>query len=64
MCYDFQFGIFHEEEDMLFVIKLNLFSIGTIIVLTQTKLISNLDHISDIGTLGQVPTTLVESTCV
>ncbi len=25
VCYDFHFGIFDEEEDMMFVTKLNLF---------------------------------------
>jgi hypothetical protein len=49
MCYDFHFGICDEEEDMMFVTKLNLFSIGTIVVLTQIEPVSNLDHILDIG---------------
>jgi hypothetical protein len=34
ICYDFHFGIFDEEEDLMFATKLGLFSIGTIIVPT------------------------------
>jgi hypothetical protein len=33
ICYDFHFGIFDEEEDLMFAIELGLFSIGTIVVL-------------------------------
>ncbi len=32
ICYDFHSGIFDEEEDLMFVTKLGLFSIGTIVV--------------------------------
>ncbi len=34
VCYDFHFGIFNEEEDLMFVIELIIFSIGTIVVPT------------------------------
>jgi hypothetical protein len=35
VCYDFHFGIFDEEEDLMFATELGLFSIGTIVVLTS-----------------------------
>jgi hypothetical protein len=28
VCYDFHFGISNKEEDLIFVIKLGIFSIG------------------------------------
>ncbi len=39
VCYDFHSKIFDEEEDMIFGTKLDLFSIGTILVHTQIELI-------------------------
>jgi hypothetical protein len=38
VCYDFHFGIFDEDEDLMFAIEPGLFSIGTIVVLTSTCL--------------------------
>jgi hypothetical protein len=38
VCYDFHFGIFDEEKDLMFVIKVGLFSIGTIVVPTPVRL--------------------------
>jgi hypothetical protein len=35
VCYDFHFGIFDKEEDLMFAIELGLFSIGTIILFTS-----------------------------
>jgi hypothetical protein len=35
VCYDFHFGIFDEEEDLIFAIKPKLFLIGTMVVLTS-----------------------------
>jgi hypothetical protein len=35
VCYDFHFGIFDKEEDLMFATKPRLFSIGTIVVLTS-----------------------------
>jgi hypothetical protein len=32
LCYDYQNGIIDEEEDIIFATKLELFSIGTIIL--------------------------------
>jgi hypothetical protein len=43
VCYDFHPKIFDEEEDMMFGTKLDLFSIGTILVPTQIELISKLN---------------------
>lgn len=37
VCYDFHFGIF-DEENLMFVIRSKLFSIGNIIVVKPTKL--------------------------
>jgi hypothetical protein len=34
ICYDFHFGIFNKEEDLMFATKPRLFSIGTIVVPT------------------------------
>jgi hypothetical protein len=39
VCYEFHFGIFDKEEDLMFAIKLGLFSIGTIVIPTLVKLI-------------------------
>jgi len=38
VCYDFHFGIFDEEEDIMFVTKPWLFSIGTKVVPTPVWL--------------------------
>jgi hypothetical protein len=38
VCYAFHFGIFDEEENLMFATKLGLFSIGTIVVLIPTRL--------------------------
>jgi hypothetical protein len=35
VCYDFHFGIFDEEKDLMFDIELGVFSIGTIVVPTS-----------------------------
>jgi len=48
MCYDFHSIMFNEEEDMMFVIELDLFSIGTII-LTHISLIFKLNHVQTLG---------------
>jgi hypothetical protein len=64
VCYDFHSRIFNEEEDMMFVIELDLFSIWTMIILTHISLKSRLDHISNIGIVEQVSTKPVVSICV
>jgi hypothetical protein len=51
--------MFNEEEDMMFVIELDLFSI-----LTHISLKSRLDHISNIGIIEQVSTKPIVSICV
>jgi hypothetical protein len=38
VCYDFHYGIFDEEEDLMFATKPRLFSIGTIVVPTSVWL--------------------------
>jgi len=35
VCYDFHYGIFNEEEDLMFATNPRLFSIGTIAILTS-----------------------------
>ncbi len=37
ICYDFYFGIFDDEEDVMFAIELNMFSIGSIVVPTHSE---------------------------
>jgi hypothetical protein len=49
VCYDFHFGIFYEEKDVMFAIELNLFSIRTIITPTHTKHVPKPICIPDIG---------------
>jgi CBS domain containing-hemolysin-like protein len=39
VCYDFHSTISYDEEDVMFAIKLNLFSIGTIIVPIHIELV-------------------------
>ncbi len=34
VCYDFYFGIFDKEEDLMFATESGLFSIGIIVILT------------------------------
>jgi hypothetical protein len=48
ICYDFHFGIFDEEEDMMFAAKLDLISTRTIVVLAHTKLVFKIDCISNL----------------
>jgi hypothetical protein len=57
LCYDFHFGISNGEEDIMFAIELDLFSIRIIVVpgTTQTKPISKLDHTIDNGIVEHVP---------
>jgi hypothetical protein len=38
VCYNFHFGIFDEEENLMFTIEPKLFSIGTITILKIAKL--------------------------
>jgi hypothetical protein len=61
VCYDFHFGIADEEEDVMFATKLELFSIGTIVVPTHTKSIFKSTCILDISIIEQVPKQHVES---
>jgi hypothetical protein len=49
VCYDFHFGIFDEEKDLMFAIKLGLFSIGTIVVPTLVRLEQPINLIPSIG---------------
>ncbi len=50
ICYDFHFGIFVKEEDLMFAIEPRLFSIGTIYVPTLIKF--------------EQPISLISSTCL
>jgi hypothetical protein len=38
VCYDFHFSIFDEEDNFMFVIKSELFLIGTIVIPKPTRL--------------------------
>ncbi len=40
VCYDFQYGISNEEEDVMFTIELNMFYVGIIVESTHTELVS------------------------
>ncbi len=46
MCYDFQHGITNDEENMMFKIKPNLFSIGMIILPKESKTLFNTNAIT------------------
>ncbi len=54
ICYEFHSGIYDEDEDMMFAIELDLFSIGTIAIPTHTKLVSKLNCILDLRITQQV----------
>ncbi len=43
LCYNYQNGITYEEEDIIFVIKLELFSIGTINLLATIQFMKTTD---------------------
>ncbi len=49
LYYDFHSEIYDEEEDLKFTIKLKLFSIGTIVVLTPIMLEQHVNLIPSIG---------------
>ncbi len=53
VCYAFHFGIFDEKEDLMFVTKPWLFSIGTIVVLIPTRLEQHVNLIT-LGSLNLV----------
>jgi hypothetical protein len=52
------------EEDVMFTTKFDLFSIGTIEVPTNTKLVLKLVHILDLIIVESVPKQHVELVCV
>jgi hypothetical protein len=64
VCYDFHFEISDEEEDVMFVTKLDLFLIGTIEVLIHIELVSKLVHIPNPNITDLVLKQLVEPICV
>jgi hypothetical protein len=39
MCYYFQHGITNDEEDVMFTTKLVLFSVGTIVLLEDVRVL-------------------------
>jgi hypothetical protein len=45
MCYDFHFGILNDKKDVMFAMKLGLFSIGTIVIPTHIELVFKLAYI-------------------
>ncbi len=64
VCYDFHSRILDEKEDVMFVTKLDLFSIGTIKVSTHIKLVSKPIHTPNLNTTYPIPKKIVESVCV
>jgi len=50
VCYDFQLRITNDEEDIMFMAKLKLFSIGTIVQLKELVMLFIIDSIIGIGT--------------
>jgi hypothetical protein len=64
MCYDFHSGISYEEEDVMFAIKLDLFSIGTIIIPTHIELVFKLAYIPNLSISKLVPKQPIEPICV
>jgi hypothetical protein len=63
VCYNFHFGISNEKEDMMFATKLDLFSIGTIVVPTHTKPIFKIECISNLRITKHVQTQFVKLVC-
>jgi hypothetical protein len=55
VCYDSHFGIFDEEEDVMFATKLDLFSIGTTIVPTHIEHVLQPIYIPNIVIDERVP---------
>jgi hypothetical protein len=55
ICYDFHSGIFNDEEDVMFAIELDLFSIGTITISIYTKHVPKSICILDIVIAKLVP---------
>jgi hypothetical protein len=49
ICYDFHFGISNGKEDVMFVIRLDLFSIGTKKILTHIESVSKVVHIPNLS---------------
>jgi hypothetical protein len=62
-CYDFHLGILDEKKDVMFATKLDLFSIGTITILTHTKSICKSAYIPNLSIAKQVPKP-IEPICV
>jgi hypothetical protein len=63
MCYDFHFGILDEKKDVMFVIKLNLFSIKIIIIPIHIKLVYKLVNKPNLSISKLVPKQHVEPVC-
>jgi len=40
MCYDFQHGITDDEEDVIFIVELEFFSINTIVLLEKVGVLT------------------------
>jgi hypothetical protein len=55
VCYDFHFGIFDEEKNVMFATKLNLFSFGTIVILIHIEHVLQPIYIPNIVIAEQVP---------
>ncbi len=60
VCYDFHFGIFDDQENVMFATKLNMFSIGTMVVPTHIKPIPTTNYIPNIVTIKPVLRQLVK----
>ncbi len=64
MCYDFHSRISNEKKDVMFAVKLNLFSIGTIIIPIHIELVSKLTYIPNLSISKLIPKQHVEPICV
>jgi hypothetical protein len=62
ICYDIQFRIL--DEDVMFAIKLDLFSIGTIVVPTHVEPVSKIIYIQDLNIAKLVPKQPIQLICV
>lgn len=51
MCYDFRLRIINDEEDMMFMAKLKLFFIGTIVKLEELVMLFIINSIIGIATI-------------
>jgi len=63
-CYDFYFGTFDEEEDVIFAIKLDMFLVRTIAVPIHIELVPKLVYILEFSITKSILKQPLEPVCV